>query len=67
MTPAATEPAVIERTAKRWTYEEYYRHTPESHDERYEIDGGNLVPMSSPTATQQRIINLVCRTLNRYS
>ena len=56
MTPAATAPAAVERIAKRWSYEEYYRLTPESHDERYEIDDGELVPMPSPTVTHQRII-----------
>ena len=55
MTPTAKESAVVERTAKRWTYEEYYRLTPENHAERYEIDNGELVPMASPTVTHQRL------------
>lgn len=54
MTSAAAPSAAVERVAKRWTYEEYYRLTPESHDERYEIDDGELVPMSSPSVTHQR-------------
>ena len=54
MTPVST-PLAVERNAKRWTYEEYYRLTPESHAERYEIDHGELVPMASPTVTHQRV------------
>lgn len=66
MTPSATAPAAAERVAKRWTYEEYYRLTPETHDERYEIDDGELVPMPSPTVTHQECVANLYTQLREY-
>ena len=67
MTPAATAPAAIERIAKRWTYEEYCRLTPESHDERYEIDDGDLVPMPSPTISHQDCVLNLATIMRAYA
>ena len=65
MTPVS-HPLAVERTAKRWTYEEYYRLTPESHAERYEIDNGELVPMASPTVTHQRLTKKIASLLEAF-
>ena len=42
--------AVLERQAKRWTYEEYYRLDD---DQRYEIIDGNLLLASAPDTWHQ--------------
>src|SRR6478672_3806972 len=42
--------AVLEKQAKRWTYEEYYRLND---DQRYEIIDGNLVMAPAPDTWHQ--------------
>jgi Uma2 family endonuclease len=42
--------AVLEKQAKRWTYEEYYRLDD---DQRYEIIGGNLLMAPAPDTWHQ--------------
>lgn len=60
-------PLPIAGVAKHWTYEEYYRLTPESHAERYEIDNGELVPMPAPGTTHQRIIMQLAQAMNSFT
>lgn len=55
-TGVATPPAPAQPAVKHWTYEEYYRLTPESHAERYEIDDGELIPMPSPNLSHQECV-----------
>src|SRR5580765_8082296 len=42
--------AVLEKPAKRWTYEEYYRLDD---DQRYEIIDGNLLVAPAPDTSHQ--------------
>ncbi len=56
MSTGAAQPPAAAPATKLWTYEEYYRLTPESHAERYEIDDGELVPMPSPQLTHQECV-----------
>ena len=42
--------AVLEKQAKRWTYEEYYRLDD---DQRYEIIDGNLLMAPAPDTGHQ--------------
>jgi Uma2 family endonuclease len=65
-TGVAQPTAPAERAAKRWTYEEYYRLTPESHAERYEIDDGELVPMASPNLSHQECVLNLCILMRQY-
>lgn len=63
---AAHPPAPVALSTKLWTYEEYYRLTPESHAERYEIDDGELVPMPSPTLSHQDCVANLFTLLREY-
>lgn len=63
----ANLPQPLKGAAKHWTYEEYYRLTPESHDERYEIDNGELVPMPAPTVVHQRIIMELAHAMDPFT
>ena len=56
--------AVLENQTRRWTYEEYYRLED---DQRYEIIGGNLLPMSpGPNISHQDWLHRVLRLIDRH-
>src|SRR6266487_6520349 len=55
--------AVLEKQAKRWTYEEYYRLND---DQRYEIIDGNLLMAPAPDTWHQSWIGALFIILDRY-
>ena len=55
--------AVVEKTARRWTYEEYYRLND---DQRYEIIDGNLLMAPAPDTWHQSWIGALFIILDRH-
>jgi len=55
--------AVLEKQAKRWTYEEYYRLND---DQRYEIIDGNLLTAPSPDVWHQSWLNEINLLLSPF-
>jgi Uma2 family endonuclease len=55
--------AVLEKQAKRWTYEEYYLLDD---DQRYEIIGGNLLMAPAPDTWHQNWISELLVLLQRH-
>ena len=55
--------AVLEKQAKRWTYEEYYRLDD---DQRYEIIGGNLLMAPAPDTWHQDWSRGLFRIIDRH-
>jgi len=56
--------AVLEKQAKRWTYEEYYRLDD---DQRYEVIGGNLLMAPAPDSLHQDSSRKLFRFLDRFA
>ena len=55
--------AVVEKTARRWTYEEYYRLND---DQRYEIIDGNLLMAPAPDTWHQDWSRKLFRLVDRF-
>src|SRR5258708_14880926 len=55
--------AVVEKSAKRWTYEEYYKLDD---DQRYEIIDGNLLMAPAPDTSHQNWSRNLFRILDEY-
>jgi Uma2 family endonuclease len=55
--------AVLEKSARRWTYEEYYKLDD---DQRYEIIGGNLITAPAPDTRHQDWSRKLFRVVDRF-
>jgi Uma2 family endonuclease len=55
--------AVLEKSARRWTYEEYYKLDD---DRRYEIIGGNLITAPAPDTWHQDWSRKLFRVVDRF-
>src|SRR6185436_15866908 len=55
--------AVLEKQAKRWTYEEYYQLDD---DQRYEIIDGNLLMAPAPDTWHQDLSKKLFRFLDQF-
>ena len=55
--------AVLEKSARRWTYEEYYKLDD---DQRYEIIRGNLITAPAPDTRHQDWSRKLFRVVDRF-